>query len=67
MGNHTTPTKEILELYRRLGGELITVGSDAHHARHVGSGLDWAYDTLRSLGYRYITTFDQRKPTFIKL
>lgn len=67
MGNHTTPTEEILKRYYELGGEIITVGSDAHHPRHVASGLDWGYEKLRSLGYRYITTFDRRVPSFIKL
>lgn len=67
MGEHTTPTEEILKLYHKLGGEIITVGSDAHFPEHIGANIDWAYEKLRNIGFRYITTFKNRKPTFIKL
>ena len=67
MGDHTTPTEDILRLYKKLGGEIITVGSDAHRPQDVGYAIDLAYDKLRSLGYQYITTFSKRKPSFIKL
>lgn len=67
MGNHTTPTDRILRRYRELGGEIITVGSDAHAPRHVGHGLQWGYDTLRGLGYRYVTCFSRRSPRFVAI
>lgn len=67
LGEHTTPTAEILKLYRSLGGEIITTGSDAHNPKHVGYRLDWAYEKLKSAGFRYITTFSRRKPEFIKI
>ncbi len=67
MGDHTTPTEQILKLYKKLGGEIITVGSDAHRPNSVGLKFDWAYEKLRELGFRYVTTFDQRKPIFNKL
>ncbi|MGI6752216.1 MAG: histidinol-phosphatase HisJ family protein [Anaerovoracaceae bacterium] len=67
MGEKTTPSHEMLRLYKDLGGEIITVGSDAHSPLHIGSGLEWGYDKLRSLGFRYFTTFDKLKPSFIKL
>lgn len=67
MGDHTTPTDEILRLYKKLGGEIITVGSDAHSPNYVGSGLQWGYEKLRSLGFRYFTTFDKLIPSFVKL
>lgn len=67
MGDHTTPTEEILRRYLELGGEIITVGSDAHHPRHVAQGVAWGYEKLKEVGFRYITTFQQRTPSFIKL
>jgi len=67
MGDHTTPTEQILKLYRKMGGEIITVGSDAHKPDSVGLRFDWAYEKLRTLGFRYVTTFQERKPSFIKL
>ena len=31
----TTPSMDILKLYRRLGGEIITMGSDSHKPEHL--------------------------------
>ncbi len=62
-----TPTVDVLRLYRQLGGEIITIGSDAHSTRLAGEGLLQGFDILRELGYKYITVFEQRKPKFIKL
>lgn len=36
----TMPDLPILELYRELGGSIITVGSDAHTPDRVGYGFE---------------------------
>jgi len=56
-----------LKLYKECGGEIVTIGSDAHSARHVGSHLHEAEELLRAAGFDYVTVFRQRKPNFIKL
>lgn len=56
------PSKEVLEFYRDCGGEIITLGSDSHFARDVGKGVREGTELLRSLGFRYVMTFEQRKP-----
>ena len=33
----TTPSLDILKLYRELGGEIITTGSDSHKREHLGA------------------------------
>lgn len=55
------PKVKILELYKELGGEIITIGSDAHHPKHVGYGYQSSIDLLRDLGYDYIHIFKNRK------
>ena len=65
--NSTNPDMEILKLYRQLGGEIITVGSDAHSIEHLGANIQETYELLKCLGYKYITTFDRMKPLQIKL
>lgn len=67
MGDHTTPTDRILRRYRELGGEIVTVGSDAHAPRHVGQGLAWGYGKLRELGFRYLTCYALREPRFVPI
>ena len=58
------PHKDILKLYKSLGGEIITVGSDAHFAKYTGYGFDRARELLLECGFRAYTTFDKRKPAF---
>jgi histidinol-phosphatase (PHP family) len=67
MGDRTTPANEILSLYGNLGGEIITIGSDAHRPRDLGHMFDHAVEMIRNAGIKYLTTFEQRKPKFISL
>ena len=63
----TFPHLPALKLYRACGGEIVTIGSDAHKAKDVGSHIKDGEELLRQAGFRYTTIFRQRKPHFIKL
>lgn len=67
MGERTTPTAAILKRFRELGGEYVTVGSDAHTPKWLGDHLEEGYQLLRDLGWKYCTVYRQRKPCPIKL
>ncbi|MCL1982833.1 MAG: histidinol-phosphatase HisJ family protein [Clostridiales bacterium] len=67
MGARTMPSSDILKLYKSLGGEIITIGSDAHKAADVGRDYHQAVETLKSSGFRYVSTFENRKPGFVKI
>ncbi len=58
------PDYDILRRYRELGGEIVTVGSDAHTAQALGAGLDHAAAILERAGFSHYTTFHGRKPVF---
>lgn len=61
------PHPDVLRRYRELGGELLTVGSDAHRPEHVGYGFRQVRDMLLDCGYAYYTEFSGGKPVFLKL
>jgi histidinol-phosphatase (PHP family) len=61
------PSAEILRLYRDLGGELVTVGSDAHSPKTAAACLQEGHALLRECGFDYVTVFRRRKPEFIRL
>ena len=61
------PDERYLKLYRSLGGELITIGSDAHKLADIGAGLTQGCELLRDCGFRYITLFKNRKSENYKL
>ncbi|OEF97447.1 histidinol-phosphatase HisJ family protein [Desulfuribacillus alkaliarsenatis] len=65
--NCSLPTLPFLQLYRDLGGEIITVGSDAHCESYVGKNIALGYDLLTEAGFQYVTTFEKRQPIFNKL
>lgn len=67
-GIHSTnPDIDIIKRYKSLGGEMITVGSDAHKKEDIGYKILETYDLLKDLGYRYITIFERMEPKFVKL
>jgi histidinol-phosphatase (PHP family) len=61
------PALTVLGWYRELGGELLTIGSDAHHADDLGAGVAEAMDMARAAGFRAIATFEQRQPRWLDL
>ncbi len=48
------PSDFCLKLYRDLGGEMFTMGSDAHYAKDIGSGIKAGYEKIKALGVDYI-------------
>ena len=60
----TQPSVDILKLYRSLGGEIITIGSDSHKPEHLGAYIPEAQALLRELGYRAFCTFVRMQPVF---
>ncbi len=65
--NTVYPSIDILNRYKQLGGEIVTIGSDAHFVKDVADHIGCAYDMLFEAGYSHITVFRHRKPKFIKL
>ena len=61
------PCMDILKKYRDLGGEIITVGSDAHKACDLGYKFDIAKNILEDAGFKYYCTFEKRVAEFHKL
>lgn len=53
----------ILRQFKALGGEYVTVGSDAHATADVGKGVREAYALMKDCGFRYVAVYRQRKPT----
>ena len=61
------PDPEIIRLYREMGGEIITVGSDSHYPANAAKCVREGYEIIKSCGFDYVSTFRQRKCEFIKI
>ncbi len=64
---HPNPHEDLLKRYVQLGGEILTIGSDAHAPEHVAYDFQKLPDLLLSCGFKYYTTFHERKPQFHRL
>lgn len=64
---HPNPTESILKRYCELGGEIITIGADAHKPEHVAFDFEKVPAILKNAGFSYYTVFKNRKPEFYKL
>ena len=62
--NDSQPAREILELYRDLGGTIVTLGSDSHAPEHLGAYLRHFQRYLASLGFEGLCTYDHMVPIF---
>lgn len=61
------PSPEYVKLYKELGGEILSLGSDAHCAADLGKGIEEGAEIARNAGFKYVAYFKERKPHFIKL
>ena len=61
------PDLPLVRRYRELGGELITLGSDAHSTADLGRGIQEGMEMLREAGFRYFALYEQHKPILLPL
>lgn len=64
---HPNPCEDIIKHYRSFGGEIITIGSDAHAPEHVAYDFNKVPQILRDAGFTHYTVFVNRKPRFLPL
>lgn len=61
------PERAILLRYRELGGELITIGADAHNAMQLGTFYDYAVALLKETGFRRAAYYVRHEPVYVDL
>ena len=61
------PCADIIKRYYELGGEILTIGSDAHIKEYLIMDFKRVYDFLESIGKKYITSFEKMQPVFKKI
>lgn len=61
-GNTPLPDAKWLKMYRTLGGEIITLGTDAHDPGYVGCAVRERQELLKECGFKRFCTFEKRQP-----
>lgn len=63
----TSPDPEIVARFHELGGRLVTVGSDAHNASHIGAGIEEGMQILRDSGFDRLAFYRRRTPRLLEI
>ncbi len=58
--NILLPGRVILCWYADMGGDVVTIGSDAHRSDQLAAHLDVALTAAKAAGIRHIARFDRR-------
>lgn len=66
-GLEAFPNEPLLKLYRKMGGEILTIGSDAHEPKDAAKCVREGFALAQECGFRYVTTFKNRKASFEKI
>lgn len=61
----TLPTLDMIQRFHKMGGRIVTIGSDAHNCARVGQ---YSFEMVKELKdmFGYVCTFEGRKPVFHK-
>lgn len=63
----TSPAEPIVKRFRELGGRYVTVGSDAHYAKHLGMGVAQGMAIAQRCGFDCVTLYQKREPVEIPI
>lgn len=61
------PDLKYVKLFRDLGGEIISIGSDAHTVEDLGDSIEKGIQTAFDAGFTRICVFKKRKPCFMDI
>ena len=64
---HANPKDKILEKYKNLGGNIITLGSDSHFPDTISYKINDGIKHLKHLGYKNISYFENKKEKIIEI
>lgn len=59
--------EEVFAMYRHMGGELITIGSDAHHQDNIGRRFGETRQALKDCGFTHYYYYKNRIPQPVDL
>lgn len=61
------PSLEYIQLFREMGGEILSLGSDAHCVADLGKGITEGAEMAKAAGFKHLCYFKERKPVFVAI
>ena len=65
--NRLSPEIGTVARFKELGGQFVSVGSDAHFAQHIAVGIKDAMAVAKEAGFDCVTLFQKRQPVEIPI
>lgn len=62
----TLPDEALVRRFKELGGEYITIGTDAHSADMVGKGIEQGIEVAKKAGFDSCVVYEKHKPELIR-
>ena len=63
----TLPEESVLARFQELGGQYVTIGSDAHHSQDLAAGFAQGFGLLKAAGFGGYTYFEGREPKTLSI
>ena len=63
----TLPDVSLVRRYRELGGQYITIGTDAHSADMVGVGIKEGIEVAKKAGFSQYAIYEKHRPVMIDI
>lgn len=63
----TFPSIEYVKMFREMGGEVLSIGSDSHRIADLGKGITDGIEIAKLAGFDYVAYFKNRNPIFEKI
>ena len=61
------PNLKYVKLFRDMGGEIVTIGSDSHTVEDIAANCADGIEIARAAGFTKLAYFKKRKPYFIDI
>ena len=58
----TLPHQELINLFHDMGGNYITIGTDAHSISRVGVGIEKGIEAAKNAGFTHYTVYEKHTP-----
>lgn len=63
----TLPDEALVRRFRELGGQYVTIGTDAHSADMVGRGIEQGIEVARRAGFTHYTLYERHQPVLLSI
>ncbi|MDR2559350.1 MAG: histidinol-phosphatase HisJ family protein [Oscillospiraceae bacterium] len=61
------PGLEYVRMFKEAGGEIITIGSDAHRIQDIAANFKEGAEIAKAAGFKRTAYYEKRKPVFVEL